>query len=436
MYTPLHVYTGYSFLSSALRVEDYVSSAKSMGLTSLAISDFATLRGTPEFVHACKKANIKPIVGVDFLIDELLFTFYVKNENEYKNLLRLFTDYHKGLVTLDNYASYTCDLIVVLSITSPKFKEAFNSDKFNYWLVDVQRGVDDFYLGIAPDKEDYLYHIQVREFAVSHTYKTVAFPFVQYLKKEDAVVLKMVEAVSENKPLAIKELEGSNYLLSNDEMLVHYTEEEIRATNEIADLVDFNLITKRGKLLEYKNDLGMTSDEYLHHLVRLALQKTGFIRRHSYVNRAKYELDVISKMGYSDYFLVVADFVNWAKDRGILVGPGRGSGPGSLVAYLLNITIADPVKYNLLFERFLNTERQTMPDLDIDFPDVERHLVLEYLVEKYGIDHVANILEVTKTGAKQSIRDMGLIYGYVDKQLDTIVSHIDSDLSLRQNYTS
>lgn len=434
MYTPLHVYTGYSVLNSALRIEDYVSAAKKAGFTSLAISDFAVLRGAPEFVHTCNKEGIKPIIGVDFIFNGLLFTFYVKNESGYRNLLRLFFDYNNGLVSLDNYASYTNDLVVVLDTTSPEFKKQFALDKFNYWLVDIQRGVNDFYLGITVEKDDYFHHVKVRNFADGHTYKTVAFPFVQYLKSEDAVIIKMTEAVSENKPLPIKELEGSNYLLSQDEVANNYTPEEINATNDIANSVDFNLISKRGRLLEYKNDLGMTSDEYLHHLVKLALQKTGFIRRHSYVDRAKYELEVISKMGYSDYFLVVADFVNWAKNKGILVGPGRGSGAGSLIAFLLNITIADPIKYKLLFERFLNIERQTMPDLDIDFPDIDRHLVIEYIVEKYGIDHVANIVEITKTGTKQSIRDMGLIYGYVDKQLDLIVSTIDSDLSLRQNY--
>ncbi|MDD7316685.1 MAG: DNA polymerase III subunit alpha [Bacillales bacterium] len=434
MFTPLHVYTGSSLLKSGIKIDEYLKYASKLNFNNLAISDFETFRGVPHFVHECQKYNIKPIIGIDLIIEGLLFTFFIKNEQGYKNALTLFYEYNNKRLSLNNYHLYCDGLIVVLSIVNDEFKNQFNDNKFNYWLASIQKDVLDFYLGLSIDYDDYFYLDNVRKFASEHNYKTLCFPFIKYLKKEDAIILDMVDAINNNEKIEIKKHNGPYYLITEDELINHFTSEEIEQTNIIANQIEFKFIEKRGKMIKFKNDLNMTSDEYLRYLLFESLKNHQLDNNEIYIKRVNYELDVITKLGYSDYFLLVQDYVNWAKNNNILVGPGRGSSSGSLIAYLLNITMVDPIKYNLLFERFLNIERIKMPDIDVDFPDINREDIFSYLRQKYGFDHVANILAIQTIGPKQSIRDAGRIYDYEELQIDKVSKIIDGNMSLRQNY--
>ncbi len=427
-FIPLHVYSGNSFLKSGLTIARYLQAIKKRNFKWAGLSDFQTLSSAPEFYLGLKKLGISPIIGEDFLIEDYLFSFYVKNENGYLNLLKIHYQNSCGQLKLGQIKDLTKDLIIVIKTRNFNFK----NDGLNLIIRDLTNLGQEVYLGL-----DYGYDIlereTIREFAKKYNYPLLAFPFIRYEKKEDAITLKIVEAIDKEETLKEKEEEGEEYLLSDLDLENYYLEEEI-ANLKIFQTIDFSLIIKRGNLIHYQNNEGLSSDEYLRKITFDNLKERG-LDNDKYRARLNEELDVIISMGYSDYFLLVSDYVNYAKKHGIVVGPGRGSAAGSLVSYCLNITIADPLKYNLLFERFLNKDRRSMPDIDVDFSDVRRYQVIDYLKEKYGKTHVANILTLQTIGAKQSLRDIGRIYNYETREIDLISKLIiDSSLSLRDNY--
>jgi DNA polymerase-3 subunit alpha len=197
----------------------------------------------------------------------------------------------------------------------------------------------------------------------------------------------------------------------------------------------FVFLEKRGSLLHYQNEEGLSSEDYLKKLTYQGLAKRKPAAPQEYLDRLSYELGIINKMGYADYFLIVQDYVNWAKTHGVSVGPGRGSGAGSLVSWCLNIVVPDPIENDLLFERFLNPERQSMPDIDVDFSDVNRDKVVSYLQEKYGLERVGHVLTTQTIGAKEALRDIARVYGYEEREIELVISTIvDDKISLREDY--
>lgn len=435
-FTPLHVYSGYSYLKSGLKFADYLKQAKLLGYQNVSLTDFNNLTGAPKFVELAQEKGLKSIIGEDLLVDNVLLTFIVKNEEGYHNLLKLSYASQEGKLTNDLLKDSNEGLVVILGSNEAKFTALFKEDMatFPRKLAKLARGIKDFYLGLDLGEEEY--RQAVRAFAYSHGYQLVAFPFVKYVKSEDAITLKMLEAIESKEVLTIKKFAGDEYLLDINTLNKHYSEEEINLSNSIADAVNFAFIVKRGKMLKYDNQFGLSSDEYLNKVAHESLQKMK-LNTPIYSERLEKEIAVITSMGYSDYFLIVKDYVDYARKENIAVGPGRGSAVGSLVSYVLGITQCDPIKYNLIFERFLNSQRQTLPDIDVDFADTRREDVSNYIRQRYGSSRVAKVIAVQKFGAKQALGDVGRVFNYERRDIELftkLIAKDDEKTSLRDLY--
>lgn len=436
-FIPLHVYTSYSFLRSGFKLENYVKLSTKLGYKNIGISDFETLTGAPLFSDLCYQNKKKAIIGEDIEIEGIVFSFFILNEIGYHSLLNLSNKKKLGNVTLDDIKANSNGLALVIDIMQPVLIEKSGTNDFAKFLYDITSGFASFYFGINDDGSNREYVEDFREFASSHSYKVLAFPFIKYGVKEDAIILRMCEAIKNDETLEENELTGPNYLLNNTEIEHLYTEEEINNTEELASLVNFDISLKRGKMINFTNNLGLSSPDYLKKLAYDNLIKLN-IADTIHQERLKMELDVIISMGFADYFLIVQDYVNWARNHNIPVGPGRGSAAGSLVSYVLGITMVDPLEYDLLFERFLNKDRQTMPDIDVDFSDIKREWVVDYLRNKYGNDHVSNILTCQTIGARQALRDTGRIFKYPQRDIELLTklipTHHSKNITLRETY--
>ena len=437
-FVPLHVYSGYSFLKSGLKIEDYLKAAKKFGYNTVGISDFQNLTSAPALFHEAQKLGINIVIGEDLLIDNLLFSFYVLNENGYNNLLKLSLKVENDEAHSSSLLEYNDGLAIVLSTQNDALKESLLKDESDFArkLAKLTKGLDNFYIGIdANDSNDYINII--REFAFSHGYNTLAFPAIKYIKKEDAIVLEMMKAIDTKEVLEYKKLEGNEYLKSSEEIAKDYSEQEIKNTEVLAGKIQFSFISQRGKMISWIKETGESADDVLRRNALEGLKAKGNTDQ-KYIDRINFELETIKKMGYSDYFLIVQDYINFAKENDIAVGPGRGSASGSLVSYALGITVPDPFEYNLLFERFLNPARQTMPDIDVDFSDIHREEIVEYIRQKYGNNRIARIMAVQKLGAKAALNDVGRIFNYEKHDIELFTKLIkdekDDKLSLREIY--
>ena len=437
-FVPLHVYSGYSFTKSGLKISQYLDASQKLGYKCVGISDYQNLSVVPSFIEESYAKGLTPIVGEEVYIDNLNVCFYVLNEIGYRNLLKIQNAVQAKEASFDYVRDNSTGLVIVLPTENDALKKAFVEDKeqFAHKLARVSRGLNNFYLGLEVN-DQINYVSEMRDFAFNHGYKVCAFPLIRYVKKDDAIVYEMMKCIETKDTLSEKQIEGPEYLLNSEEIALKYKENEINATQEIAKMVTFHFDVPRGKMISFKNEEGLTSDEYLEKLAKESLREKGKTAE-IYQKRLTYELETIKKMGYSDYFLIVHDYVSFARKADIAVGPGRGSAAGSLVAYALGITVPDPIEYNLLFERFLNPNRQTMPDIDVDFSDIDRERVVDYLKDKYGNDHVAKIIAIQKIGAKQSLRDVGRIFNYPKHDIELFTKLItdekDDKLTLRQIY--
>ncbi|NMV82781.1 MAG: PHP domain-containing protein, partial [Erysipelotrichia bacterium] len=437
-FIPLHVYTGYSFLQSGITIDKYIKALKKRGYRGSGISDINSLSGIPEFFINLQREKLIPLVGMDLDIDGNLLTFFALNEQGYRNLLKLLFLKRKGDLSHEEVGRHKEGLVAVLSVGHSRLHEIYKTevDRIPHFLLPLSNLGQYFYLGIEfANDDDEAYIAYLRTFAHSHGYQTIAFPFIKYIDKKDAIVLEIAKAIREESQLEIKELEGNEYLLDDERIALLFTEQEIANTHALLTMSVYKFANKRGNLLAYQNPLNISSDAYLKEKALDGLTHKMTNPSEEYLKRLNYELSVIAKMGYSDYFLIVADYVGFAHEAGISVGPGRGSAAGSLVSYALGIVSCDPIKHHLLFERFLNPERQSMPDIDIDFSDIRRSEIIEYLRNKYGRNKVANIMTIQTIGAKQALRDIGRVYGIETREIDLISKLIvDTNSSLRDNY--
>ena len=437
-FIPLRVFSGYSFTKSGLKIDQYLSAAKKLGYKSVGLCDYRSLSGAPSFYKEAKRLGLKPIVGEELEIDNLHFCLYPMNENGYKNFLTICNLNQKGESSIETLKEYQEDVIVVLPSDNDPLKKSFLEDKnkFSLALARLSRGFDHFYLGLEKTNQPEFIQ-EFRDFAFSRGYKVCAFPHIKYVKKEDAIILKMMESIDTKDVLSEKQIAGDEYLPNSEEVTSFYKEDEIKNVAEIGDLCVLDFVAIRGQMIHFKNEFGLSSDDYLSKITHELLEKKGKTNP-KYLSRLEFELNTIKQMGYSDYFLIVHDYVQFARDMDIAVGPGRGSAAGSLVAHVLGITVPDPIENNLLFERFLNPHRQTMPDIDVDFSDVDRERVVQYLKDKYGNDHVAKIIAIQKMGAKQALRDVGRIFNYPKHDIELFTKLIsdekDDKLSLREIY--
>ena len=405
MYTPLNIKTENTLLSSLIKIDELISFALSNNIKSLSITD-TKMYGVYYFYKKCIDNNIKPIVGLDINYDGYRVILYCKNYNGYKGLLKLSS---LDKVVLSDFINCD-DLICIVPYSSlckyDELKNEFSS----------------IFVGYKNKKEEELGYINM-----------VYMDDILCIFKSDLGYLKYLECIKTGK--SINEIPDSScYMLSFDEVSKLYPR-YLDNNYRIYDMCDLKMEYSHDLLPKYPCE--PDSLTYLKSLCVSGMKKLfGSSAPKVYVDRLKYELNVINEMGFCNYFLIVSDYVRFAKENGILVGPGRGSAAGSIVSYLLNITTIDPIKYNLLFERFLNPERVTMPDIDVDFEYTRREEVVLYCISKYGSKNVCPIITFGTLGAKQSIRDVGRCLNIPGKIVDRLCSYIDSLVSLKDNYNN
>ncbi|MCR4879527.1 MAG: DNA polymerase III subunit alpha [Bacilli bacterium] len=438
IFAPLHIISCYSFLQSGLTIERIKASVSKENYFGAAITDKKVMYGIPFFIKAMEEINKKSLIGLALTIEEVEICLYALNEEGYRNLCLISTHAEQSDLTFDNLKDYKEGIFAIIDTNKGKFKEEFSllekeDSSFNFRLNKIYKTFDELYLGVeVTSREEVKYANKVRSFANEHGYTTIAFPTISYQKKDDAIVLTMVKAIKDDDKIDIKKESGQAYFMKESDYQKIYTSRELALTVELMKKANFNYHQKRGEMLHFPVE---NSEQYLREQVAKGLARKGFATDIKYLERANHEVDVILKMGYADYFLIVQDYVLYAKNHGILVGSGRGSAAGSLVSYALDITSVDPIKYDLQFERFLNEGRKTMPDIDIDFMDIRRDEMVEYMRHKYGVSKVANIVTFQTIGAKQSLRDVGRIYEYHDWLITNLSKAItDPKLSLRECY--
>lgn len=439
-FVPLHINTSYSLLSGSIKLDALFETLLKREMDTCAITDINTMLAFPIFNNLCKKNKIKPIFGLDIKVEGDLLTLLVKNEKGYQNLIKISYLVSKiEDLKFDDIKQYLSDLILIISSQQSSL---FSQNILNWpKLLKKYDSLlkDDFYVGIENYSTIDKNIEELRNFLKKYPFNFVAFPNIKYLKEDQAINLEILNKIKDRfvEPFNLEEntaLKGKYYFYDKEMINKLYTDEEILNTHILTAKIDFVFDKIRGKMLRY--DENKNSYELLKNLCENSLFSKNLHTKHEYVDRLNMELNVINSMGYNDYFLIVQDYVNYAKNNNILVAPGRGSAAGSLVAYLLNITEVDPLKYNLLFERFLNKDRISMPDIDIDFENDKRDLIIEYLKNKYGKDRVCQIVTIQSLKAKQSIRDIGRCYNQSNKLIDNITSYLINDkLSLLQSYS-
>ena len=404
MYTPLYIKTDNSLQQSLIKIPDLIEFAKNNNIKSLSITD-NNMYGVMDFYKACINNNIKPIIGLELTYKESKVVLYAINYDGYKNLIKLSTISTESDIDYEILSKYSNDLVCIVSDLS-----IYEEIKGFYKYVYIG-----FKNKLECDSIEYDNKIYINE--------------TLYLTKEDSEYIKYVDAIRENVTI---DLTSKNHL----DNYIRLTDEYSLSNNSfITDLCNVEIPFKQKLMPTFTNPDNTDSYTYLKKMCVEGLKKHfGNSVSIIYKDRLKYELDIINKMGFCDYFLIVSDYVKYSKEHNIIVGTGRGSAVGSLVSYCLGITDADPIKYNLLFERFLNPERVSMPDIDIDFEHEKRDEVINYCIEKYGKKKVVPIITFGTLGAKGAVRDVGSSMGIDPKLIDSLCKLIDSKKDLKDNY--
>ncbi|PIZ86904.1 MAG: hypothetical protein COX92_02350 [Candidatus Nealsonbacteria bacterium CG_4_10_14_0_2_um_filter_40_15] len=464
-FTHLHVHSHYSLLDGLPKIDELLDYVKELGMDSVALTDHGSIYGAVEFYKKAKALGIKPIIGTEMYmayegmrqerpnIDDKRYhlVLLVKNEEGYKNLVKLLTKaylegfYYKPRIDEALLAEHSRGLIglsaclagkIPALILSKKMDEAEKVAK-NYQDI---FGRDSFYLDIQ-------YHHNSQEqktvnkglilLSKKLDIPLVATNDVHYLRKEDAdaqdILMLINTGADPNDPERLTLKADDFSMRSPEEMIKDFEDlpEAITNTQKVADLCNFQFELGKVQLPKFHVPSGKPPDDYLEELCALGLKKRfGENPEKQVLDRLNYELGVIKQTGFASYFLIVQDFVNWAKENRIVVGPGRGSVGGSLVAFLLNITNVDPLKYNLLFERFLNPERISLPDIDLDFTDRRRDEVINYVAQKYGRNRVAQIITFGTMAARAVVRDVGRALNYTYTYCDHLAKMIPFGLTL------
>lgn len=402
MFIPLYNKSNYTLLSSLLKIDDLINYAKINKTPCISLVD-TNMFGTMEFIKKCQSENIKPIVGLDILMEEYNFLLLAKDYQGYKSLIKLSTIQNERTITIEDITKYKSSVIALLPF---KHKEH---------LSDMEAIYQDIYLGYCNKKEEFE--------ALLITKKIVFLQENLYLNKDDAKILPYLYMIRDGKTIS----DNITYQVENHELNILNpsslsSEKNLETTFEIASLCNLEFPPSTNLLPIYDCE---NPKDYLFELCKKGLTKRlNNNIPDAYKKRLIHELKVINEMGFDNYFLVVYDFIKFAKKNKILVGPGRGSAAGSLVAYCLGITDIDPLKYGLLFERFLNPERKTMPDIDTDFPDNKRDEVINYVINKYGKRRVCGIITFGTLSSKQVIRDVSRVLNISLTKVDNLCKFI------------
>ena len=454
-FTILQVTSGYSLLKSTIDLYKYVMTAKTLGYKKLALTDEGVLHGAIEFYNLCLSQTIEPIIGCVFQYKqwrnaEVLSSMivYAKDEIGYQILIELSTLYQKSKVVTRVMEQKMKEGSKHLKFVFPQENsewalECSNGEvAFQRWLFEAEeRYFSTIYLGIESNQPLSISLEQLEEWGQDFSMKLLPFVKSFYLKAEDDFSYRVLKAIGDGEKLSTTQAEvsGQYYLQDEKALTKQWTAllegKLVRQLTEFVDSLKWELPKHKLLLPKFQTPDGKTSQEYLVEICEQSLEEKDLMNDH-YHARLKYELSIIHQMGFDDYFLIVWDIMKYAHEAGIQTGPGRGSAAGSLVSYLLNITKVDPIEYQLLFERFLNPERYTMPDIDLDFPDNRREDILEYVRRKYGDNHVAQIATFGTFGSKQALRDVCRVLGLTTVQAGEWTKAVPNQLgvSLKSAY--
>jgi DNA polymerase-3 subunit alpha len=467
-FTHLHTHSHYSLLDGLPKIDQMLDHIKELGMDSLAITDHGNVYGAVEFFKKAKEKGIKPIIGIEMYqafekytqkrpnIDDKRYhiILLVKNERGYKNLVKLITRsylegfYYKPRIDEELLKEYSDGLIALSGCLQGKISQLILANKISQAREQALKyqeifGKGNFYLELQ-HHPNIPSQAKVNSALIDIAEKTdlplVATCDSHYLKKEDAEVqdvLMLINTGADPKDPERLTMKSDDFSIKSPEEMAEFFKdvpEAISNTQKIVKDCNFEFNLGKAKLPQFITPNGKTADEYLKELCYLGIKKRyGSEVKKEVMERLDYELAVIKQAGFASYFLIVQDFVNWAKENRIVVGPGRGSAGGSLVSYLLNITNIDPLKYNLLFERFLNPGRTaSLPDIDLDFTDRRRDEVINYVAQKYGKDKVAQIITFGTMASRAAIRDVGRALGYTYSFCDKIAKMIPFGLTLEQ----
>ena len=460
----LHVHSEFSLLDGANRIKDIPARAKELGMKSIAITDHGVMYGVIDFYKVCKNEGIKPIIGCEVYVaprsrfdkegqidKEYSHLILLAKDNQgYKNLSKLvsigFVDgyYYKPRIDLEVLEKYHEGLIALSACLAGSVNQAILAGNMEKaistakWFKDVFK--EDYYLELQNNgiREQVLANQKLVEISKKLDIPLVATNDAHYLKKGDAYNHEVLLCIQTGKKITDEDRMRFDtdelYIKSPEEMADYFSNipEAIENTVKIADKC--NVEFEFGHTILPNYDVPKEYPTHFDYLKKLC--DDGIKKRYGdnpskeILDRAEYELSVINKMGYVDYFLIVWDFIHYAKENGIPVGPGRGSGAGSIVAYAIEITDIDPIKYNLLFERFLNPERISMPDFDVDFCYERRQEVIDYVSRKYGHDHVSQIITFGTMSARMVIRDVGRVLDYPYASADKLAKMIPNEIHI------
>jgi len=470
----LHVHTHFSLLDGLSKIDELIACAKEDGADALAITDHGVMYGVVEFYQKCKKASLKPIIGVEAYLspgsrfdknsksDEKNYHLLLlaKNESGYKNIIKIVTIahlegfYYKPRVDWEILEKYHDGLIACTACLGgeiPKLILSGKTEKARERILEYNNlfGQDNFYLEVQPHpnlegQEEV--NKKLIEFGRELNVPLVATNDIHYLSQDDydvQDVLLCLQTKHKKDDRDRMEMHGQDYYYKSAREMSEYFKdvpEAISNSLKIADYCNLEIELGTTQLPFFVLPDNLSQDDYLKELCLLGLEKRYSVKYDAIEELIKerfdYELGVVAKMGFASYFLIVADFVNWAKGQGIVVGPGRGSAAGSLICYLTGITNLDPLKYDLLFERFLNPDRVSMPDIDMDFADIRRDEVIKYVEGKYGKDHVSQIITFGTMAARAAIRDVGRVLNYPYEYCDRLAKMIPMFSKIEQAINS
>ena len=465
-FTHLHVHTEYSLLDGACRIDKMMERVKECGQNAIAITDHGVMYGCVQFFKAAEKAGVKPIIGCEVYVatrtrfDKVNkidgsnhLVLLCKNETGYQNLLKLVSKafiegfYSKPRVDKELLQQYHEGLVCLSACLAGEVPQAILSGDYErakqaaLWYNDLF-GQGNYYIELQDHglEEDEVVLPQLIKLSRETGIPLAATNDAHYIRKDDAKMQSILLCIQTGKTIAdADKMEFQTdefYLKSTEEMydLFAMVPEACENTNKIAEMCNFRFDFGHTKLPYFKAPDGMTNQEYFEKLCW-----DGLVRRYGVdvpqanKDRLAYEIGVIEKMGYTNYYLIVYDYINYAKSKDIPVGPGRGSGAGSIAAYCVGITDIDPIRYNLIFERFLNPERVSMPDFDVDFCYERRQEVIDYVNRKYGADHVAQIVTFGTMAARNAIRDVGRVMGIPYQNVDVVAKLVPMELKMTLN---
>jgi DNA polymerase-3 subunit alpha len=462
-FTHLHVHTEYSLLDGAARIKSLVKAAKELGMDALAITDHGVMFGVIDFYREAKKQGIKPIVGCEVYtaarrmcdkdsgIDKNQghLILLAKNNEGYKNLSKIvslgFTKgfYYKPRIDKELLKEYSEGIIALSACLAGDIQRMLLNGDYEgakQEALSFQKifGEGNFYLELQDHglEEELRINSMMKQLHKETGIPLVATNDVHYIMQDDAMAHDVLLCIQTGKVLddtdRMKFPNDQFYLKSEKEMRNLFADipEAIENTEKIAEKCNVDFSFGQLHLPDFIAPDGKDNKSYLRELCYRGLEERYKEPEDKLKKRLEYELSIIEEMGYVEYFLIVWDFINYAKSRGIMVGPGRGSAAGSIVAYCLHITDIDPIKYGLIFERFLNPERVSMPDIDIDFCYERRGEVIDYVVNKYGEDKVAQIITFGTMKAKQAIRDVGRVMNISYSEVDSIAKKVPFDLNM------